>query len=122
VDLDGYMFVPVPATGLKGKPYLMLGQLGNPDEDPNWAENWAHLDGWKRWLSVDGANHGSFTDNPVFYEKLDHPQPPGTIAAARGVQLTRQYVAAFFDLQLKGISQPILDGPTAQNPEVVFHQ
>ncbi|MFK8845147.1 hypothetical protein [Streptomyces sp. Ac-502] len=43
------------------------------------------------------------------------------IGAERGVQLTREYVAAFFALQLKGIDQPILDGPTPENPEISFH-
>jgi hypothetical protein len=31
-------------------------------------------------------------------------------------------VNAFFDLHLRGIPQPLLDGPTAAHPEVVFHQ
>ncbi|MFJ5927670.1 alpha/beta hydrolase family protein [Kitasatospora sp. NPDC092948] len=123
VNLDGTMAVPVPATGLGGRPFLMISHhLDAGDEDPSWTESWAHLDGWKRWLTVDGSNHGTFTDLPALAEPLGIPQPPGTtLTAARSVQLTRQYVAAFFDLQLKGISQPILAGPTPQNPEIAFH-
>ncbi|GGQ68425.1 alpha/beta hydrolase family protein [Kitasatospora griseola] len=122
-NLDGTMNVPVPAGGLGGRPFLMIGHpLAPGQEDPTWTETWAHLDGWKRWLTVAGSNHGTFTDNPVFFEALGMPQPPGTtVAATRGVQLTRQYVTAFFDLQLKGIPRPILDGPTPQNPEITFH-
>ncbi|MBV6698181.1 alpha/beta hydrolase [Kitasatospora aureofaciens] len=123
VNLDGTMDYKVPDTGLDGKPFMMIGHpLGGGHEDPTWTDAWAKLDGWKRWLTVAGSNHGTFTDNPLFFEKLGLPQPPGTtITAERGVQLTREYVAAFFDLQLKGIDQPILDGPTPDNPEIGFH-
>ncbi|MFD8480463.1 alpha/beta hydrolase family protein [Kitasatospora sp. NPDC059673] len=121
-NLDGTMFVPVPATGLKGKPFLMIGRPLDGPDDPSWTESWSHLDGWKRWLTVAGSDHGSFTDIPLFFEKLGLPQSPETtVTAARGIQLTRQYVAAFFDLQLKGVPQRILDGPTPVNPEIGFH-
>ncbi len=49
------------------------------------------------------------------------PAPGTTIASGRAVDLTRRYVGAFFDLQLKGIEQPLLDGPNAADPEVLFH-
>ncbi|MFF4185263.1 alpha/beta hydrolase family protein [Streptomyces sp. NPDC001691] len=123
VNLDGTMDFPVPATGLKGKPFLMIGHpLGDQQEDPTWTKAWANLDGWKRWLTVAGSNHGTFTDNPLFFEKLGLPEPPGTtISAERGIRLTDTYVRAFFDLHLKGIDQPILNGPTPENPEISFH-
>ncbi|MBO1418426.1 alpha/beta hydrolase [Streptomyces sp. FH025] len=123
VDLDGGMDYPVPDSGLGGKPFLMVGHhLPGEGEDTNWTENWARLDGWKRWLTFDGTNHGSFTDYPLFLEKLGVPQPDGTtVSGARAIELTRRYVGAFFDLQLKGVDQPLLDGPTAANPEVNFH-
>ncbi|MFJ1756994.1 alpha/beta hydrolase family protein [Kitasatospora sp. NPDC088134] len=123
VDLDGSMDYGVPATGLGHKPFLMVGHpLGDGDEDPSWNGAWPRLDGWKRWLTVAGSNHGTFTDNPLFTEKFGVPNPPGTtVGAERGIQLTRQYVAAFFDLHLKGVPQPLLDGPTPDHPEVLFH-
>ncbi|WP_030242708.1 MULTISPECIES: hypothetical protein [unclassified Streptomyces] len=36
----------------------------------------------------------------------------------RSAALTRAYVVAFFDLQLKGVSQPLFDGPSPSHPEV----
>ncbi|MFI6055603.1 alpha/beta hydrolase family protein [Streptomyces violascens] len=122
-NLDGTMDFPVPTTGLKGKPFLMIGHpLGDHQEDSTWTESWANLDGWKRWLTVAGSNHGTFTDTPLFLEKLGLPEPPGTtIGAERGIHLTDTYVTAFFDLHLKGIDQPILNGPTPENPEISFH-
>ncbi|MFD7639764.1 alpha/beta hydrolase family protein [Kitasatospora sp. NPDC059795] len=122
VNLDGSMNYPVPVTGLHGKAFMMIGHRLDGPEDPSWTEAWERLDGWKRWLTMAGSNHGTFTDNPLFSEAVGLPQPPGTtVTGARGLQLTRQYVAAFFDLQLKGRPQPLLDGPTAANPEMIFH-
>ncbi|MGW1286477.1 hypothetical protein ACWD4N_22900 [Streptomyces sp. NPDC002586] len=34
---------------------------------------------------------------------------------------TRTYVAAFFDLYLRGVAEPLLNGPTSAYPEVGFH-
>ncbi|MFJ7248051.1 alpha/beta hydrolase family protein [Kitasatospora sp. NPDC098652] len=122
VDLDGSMDYEVPESGIGGKPYLMIGHPLPGAEDASWTDSWPRLDGWKRWLTVDGTDHGSFTDYPLFLKALGAPQPPETtITGQRAVELTRRYVGAFFDLQLKGIDQPLLDGPTAADPEVHFH-
>ncbi|WP_416875516.1 alpha/beta hydrolase family protein [Kitasatospora sp. SC0581] len=122
VDLDGTMDYLVPESGIKGKPYLMIGHpLPGGGEDESWLRSWPRLDGWKRWLTVDGTDHGSFTDFPLFFDGLGLPKGPDTtIGSQRAVALTRQYVGAFFDLQLKGVPQPLLDGPSAANPEVRF--
>ncbi|MFD8693583.1 alpha/beta hydrolase family protein [Kitasatospora purpeofusca] len=123
VNLDGTMDVLVPATGIGGKPFLMIDHpLDGGAEDESWVKSWLHLDGWKRWLTVAGTDHHSFTDFPVLTDGLGVPRPPGsTIASARAADLTRRYVGAFFDLQLKGVRQPLLDGPNAADPEVAFH-
>ncbi|MFJ9772472.1 alpha/beta hydrolase family protein [Kitasatospora sp. NPDC101157] len=122
-DLDGTMPYLVPESGVGGKPYLMMGHsLPGGNEDGSWTTSWPRLDGWKRWLTLDGSDHGSFTDFPLFYDALGVSQSPGTtVSGRRAVELTRQYVGAFFDLQLKDIDQPLFDGPTAANPEVRFH-
>ncbi|TGN73929.1 alpha/beta hydrolase [Streptomyces bauhiniae] len=121
-DLDGTMDVPVPPTGLGGKPFLMIGHpLPNGAEDPSWSESWAHLDGWKRWLTVAGTNHASFTDFPALLDALGLPDPDRSLSASRALHLTGAYVTAFFDLHLKGSPRPLLTGPTPENPEVGFH-
>ncbi|MFK8845148.1 hypothetical protein [Streptomyces sp. Ac-502] len=57
----------------------MIGHpLGDGEEDPSWTKSWAHLDGWKRWLTVAGSHHAAFTDLPLFFEKigfLSRPAP-----------------------------------------------
>ncbi|GHH08174.1 alpha/beta hydrolase family protein [Streptomyces lanatus] len=116
VNMDGTFQVRVPASGLGGRPYLMLGQRDRTlDED--WNQVWADLDGWKRWLTFAGADHGSFTDVPLLAELIGIPDT-AQMPYGRSQALTRAYVAAFFDLHLKGIPQPVLDGPSPDNPEV----
>ena len=47
---------------------------------------------------------------------------PGSsgLAPERGLDITREYVTAFFDQTLKGIHVPLLDGPSPANLEVLF--
>ncbi|MQS39799.1 alpha/beta hydrolase family protein [Streptomyces katsurahamanus] len=124
INMDGTFFAPVPKKGLDGRPFMMLGAAdsvpGSPDA--SWGKAWKRLDGWKRWITVDGSDHGSFTDAPVLLEQLlGAPQEPA-LSAERAAGITREYVSAFFDRHLKGIPQRLLNGPTPGNPEVVFHR
>uniref|UniRef100_A0AAU2VKI9 Alpha/beta hydrolase n=1 Tax=Streptomyces sp. NBC_00008 TaxID=2903610 RepID=A0AAU2VKI9_9ACTN len=124
-DLDGDFFVSPAAAGVGGRPFMMLGteDRHSPDSVPNdWPEAWPHLEGWKRWLTVAGSEHFSFTDLPDLAEQLGLSDPAVPLSAEQGWHITRDYVAAFFDLHLRGIPQPLLDGPATKYPEVVFRQ
>ncbi|MFH8379780.1 alpha/beta hydrolase family protein [Kitasatospora sp. NPDC018058] len=124
VNMDGTFWPPIPTDKLNGRSFLLLGKQGNHAAgggDESWGQTWAGWDGYKPWLAVAGANHASFTDVAVLAAEIGLPLPPGTTTSpARGMQLTREYVGAFFDQTLKGIHQPLLDGPSAANPEVLF--
>ncbi|MFB7126494.1 alpha/beta hydrolase family protein [Kitasatospora sp. NPDC056273] len=125
VNMDGKFFDPFPAGGLDGRPFLLLGtqSVHNPSGwDTTWNEAWARTDGWKRWLSVTGSDHGSFTDAPLIGARAGLPDPEATLAPLRAEKITRSYVGAFFDLQLKGIPQRLLDRPSTAYPEVLFQQ
>ncbi|MFC0431301.1 hypothetical protein [Kutzneria buriramensis] len=80
---------------------------------------WPQLGGWKRWLTVSGASHLSFTDSPTLLAQLGLQQ--SGLPADRAVAVTRGYVTAFFDQTLRHIPQAVLNGPTPQNPEVHFN-
>ncbi len=124
-DLDGDFFLQPAAAGLGRRPFMMLGteSTHSPDSGKtDWPEAWRRLSGWKRWLTVTGAGHFSFTDLPYIAGQLGLEDPALPLSGERGWSLTRDYVAAFFDLHLRGIAQPVLDGPTATRPEVRFHQ
>ncbi|MFD3842727.1 alpha/beta hydrolase family protein [Streptomyces sp. NPDC058642] len=125
VDLDGDFFVCPAAAGLGGRPFLMLGAESThspSSRKTDWLEAWKHLNGWKRWLTVAGAEHFSFTDLPYLAGQLGLSDPAVSLSGERGWRITRDYVSAFFDLHLRGISQPLLNGPKATHPEVAFQQ
>jgi dienelactone hydrolase len=125
-DLDGTLFTPVPAGGLAGRSFLLFGTQIDHNvggSDTTWGDTYAALDGWKKWLTVAGTVHASFTDVPILATQGGIPLPPQmTISAQRGMQLTRDYLAAYFDQQLKGLPQPLLAGPDPAHPEVAFQQ
>ncbi|MFF3494379.1 alpha/beta hydrolase family protein [Streptomyces sp. NPDC002795] len=123
VDLDGDFFLHPAAAGLGGRPFMMLGaeSTHSPSSGTtDWPEAWSHLNGWKRWLTVAGAEHFSFTDLPYLAGQLGLSDPAVPLSGERGWRITRDYVSAFFDLHLRGIPQPLLDGPGATHPEVAF--
>ncbi|WJV49542.1 alpha/beta hydrolase family protein [Streptomyces flavofungini] len=121
VNMDGG-FHTTPAG--VARPFLLLGttttvQAGDPYD---WGAAWPRLKGWKRWLTVTGAGHFTFTDTPVVLGRLGEHDPAVPLSGRRSEQITRAYVAAFYDRHLRGTGQPLLDGPTPAHPEVGFHR
>ncbi|MDP9865670.1 MULTISPECIES: alpha/beta hydrolase family protein [Streptosporangium] len=121
INMDGTFFVPIPGEGLS-RPFLMLGagEVHEPGgKDFTWGRDWKGMTGWKRWLTLDGGDHGSFTDYPLLLEQsgIDLGLP---VSGARSVEVTREYVGAFFDLHLRKRSQPLLERPSRRYPEVRF--
>ena len=117
VNLDG-SFYPALAQPFR-RPFLMIsGETHGPGTDPSWSDTWAQLRGWKRWLSVTGTEHSSFTDIAPLADQIG--QPIQSMPGERASQITRAYVAAFLDLQLRGRRQPLLDKPSTLFPEVHF--
>ncbi|MFC7817687.1 alpha/beta hydrolase family protein [Streptomyces sp. NPDC057367] len=126
VDLDGDFFVDDAGAGLGRRPFMMVGaeDTYSPGSDgTDWAGAWDRLHGWKRWLTVEGAGHFSFTDFPWLGDRLGLPTDPEVpLSGERSWHITRDYVAAFFELHLRGVPQPLLQGPTDLRPEVDFHR
>ncbi|RKT03053.1 platelet-activating factor acetylhydrolase isoform II [Streptomyces sp. 3211.6] len=123
-DMDGGLPVPYPAAGTGGRPFMLFGSAASaPSQETggNWSGAWPHLHGWKRWITIDGTDHFGPTDYPVLRDQLGVPHPEAPLPGARTLELTRTYVAAFFDQHLKGQPRPVLDGPRADAPEVRFH-
>ncbi|MEU4199616.1 alpha/beta hydrolase [Streptomyces sp. NPDC039022] len=121
-NLDGTVSAPVPKQGLNGRPFLLFGDqaTSRPGADETWDTTWSRLNGWKRWLTVTGATHLTFTDLPALAQQAGLPTPPGTVPGLRGSDLTRSYVSAFFDQHLHGIPRPLLNAPNPATPEVTF--
>ena len=96
VDLDGSLFLPVPAGSVR-RPVLLVGS--DRPADTTWVRDWPGLRGWKRWVTVQGSGHMSFTDRPVLGAQLG--LDPGAIPAEQQLSITRNYVARFLDAHLR---------------------
>lgn len=124
-NLDGNFYACPAGAGLGRRPFMMLGteSTHSPKSvDTDWPDAWRHLNGWKRWLTATGAEHFSFTDLPYLASQLGLSDPAVPLSGEREWRITRDYVAAFFDLHLRGIPQPLLDGPATSHPEIAFRQ
>ncbi|MFE2936244.1 alpha/beta hydrolase family protein [Streptomyces sp. NPDC059278] len=122
VNLDGPFIDSGSNSGLSGRPFLMLGTKADHSpgsEDKTWDDAWKKLDGWKRWATVTGADHFAFTDLAPLAGQLGADDPKG-LPGKRAAEITRDYVGAFFDAQLRRKDEPLLDGPAKANPEVTF--
>ena len=123
VDLDGSTNGAIPATGLS-RPFLFLGRQaqytpGTTSAAATWERDWPLLTGWKRWILVAGAVHESFTDVALLAGQVGIDTGAG-LTGERSAAITRAYLRAFFDLHLRGMPQPLLDGASARYPEVSF--
>ncbi|MFD2083477.1 alpha/beta hydrolase family protein [Actinopolymorpha cephalotaxi] len=121
VNLDGTQFDPLPESGLE-VPFMFVGTEDGHSpggDDTTWDRDWQRLTGWKRWITVAGTVHASFTDYGTLADQLglDLGQ---TIDGDRAVLVTNTYVGAFFDQHLRGRNRPLLDGPSRSYPEVRF--
>lgn len=122
-NLDG-TFPAAPYGRAVDRPFLMMGTANHAPAGPSgaeWATAYDGFVGWKRWLSVDGTSHSSFTDYAPITAAIGYRVPETTIDGNRAMALTRQYVIAFVDFHLRRIPQPILDAPNPASPEVRFH-
>ena len=134
VSLDGAFFGPEQEAGLDS-PYLILGAEGHAGRKKGlwwskWPDMWPKIRAWKKQLNIKGTGHVSFCDVFLAIDALglrgDLPEPDGeldnwgTIGSARMLEIQAAYVTAFFDRFLKGKSSELLDGETAQFPEVEF--
>ena len=123
IDMDGATAAPIPDHGLP-RPFLFLGKQANYTPGSGgavttWERDWTLLTSWKRWLLVAGAVHASFTDLALLADQLGIDLGAG-LSGARSLDITRAYVRAFFDQQLRGEPQALLDQPSRRFPEVTF--
>ncbi|MFF3349420.1 alpha/beta hydrolase family protein [Streptomyces sp. NPDC002779] len=101
-DLDGTLHSP--GTAPVTRPFLFLGadEHGRPGADRTWEQAWQRLSGWRRWYSVAGTGHVSFTDYGLLGERLGLAAPGTARDAADALGTTRRLVGAFLDDRLRG--------------------
>lgn len=119
IDLDGSPFGAVEQTGL-GKPMMCI--LSEPPTEGDLALL-RHIAaaaplGSAYLLTIAGTRHFNFADDAVMMSPLRLFGLLGPIDGARGLQITREYVRAFFDTFLLGSISPLLRGASGLYPEV----
>ncbi|MEB3370875.1 hypothetical protein R4I43_26075 [Saccharopolyspora sp. S2-29] len=104
------------------RPFMLIGTPAHRPHgiDPSWDTSWPHLTDWRRWLTVSGTEHASFTDFSILLQQLGPGLPGETLDGHRTAQITRDYVAAFLDQHLRATPHPLLQAPSANYPEVLF--
>jgi hypothetical protein len=112
---------------------IMTHQGHDTHSDPSLAGFWSHLQGWRLFLTMLSSQHYSYTDLEQFLgqllavrivpRRLTRPRVAeviGTIQPHRAVAAQRAYIAAFFDLHLRGLSSAnrLLSRPSPNYPEI----
>ncbi|KAI0116174.1 hypothetical protein F4776DRAFT_673629 [Hypoxylon sp. NC0597] len=123
LNLDGTLYEDTHAD--EKKPVFLLGNenhsTDSPIVDSSWIAFLSSQTGYTRQFSINGTTHHDFCDD-TFWKTIEGYDPStGPIDGIRQVKILNTYVKAFFDFTLLGRDAPLLDGPAAQWPEVVFH-
>jgi predicted dienelactone hydrolase len=127
IDIDGDLFGNVVQTSLN-KPFMVL-QLGTDAcSDPNCRSFQHEIQATLRMvprgasyhIGIKNAKHFNCSDYAVYFSPLHPFGLLGSIDGARGLQITRAYVRAFFDTYLNKTPSSLLQGPTSIYPEVQF--
>ena len=87
------------------------------------------MSGWRRFVSLIGTSHFSYTDNDLLIEQRIAAGiiPPSlaenfrVIDQDRAVAVERAYISAFFDRWLRDRDTQLLGGPAPQFPEIIFY-
>jgi predicted dienelactone hydrolase len=121
-DIDGRAYIPLSEN--LDRPFLYLMKYPPQAPFPSCSEpfvqdDWQYLTGWKRWLTLTGAQHASFTDVGLLADQLGLDLG-ATVDATRVHAITRAYVGAFLDQNLKGKERPLLAAPSPEYPEITF--
>ncbi|MGN9762091.1 alpha/beta hydrolase family protein [Streptomyces sp. SD31] len=121
VNMDGT--VHTSGTTTVERPFVLLGagEHGRPGSDRTWDRAWQDLSGWRRWFSVDGAGHLSFTDYAPLLERIGRAGPDVTLPSGDGSRITRELIVALLDERLPHRFGPRLDAVAQHLPEVRRH-
>ena len=120
INLTGFMYGDIVDIDLQA-PFFFFNEeeLWCPDCYPNniffkRAESDAYQ------IKIRGARHGNFGDFILFGWLIQSTNGELAINAQRMILIQNVYSLAFFDKHLKGMTSTLLDGPSADFPEVVF--
>lgn len=125
INMDGWQF-SINSSQTTTKPVFLFGREDHSD-DPSWPALWGNFKGWKRGVQINGTVHNSFGgDLAVIFKKREVPvnertlKTTGTLDGERSFEIVTTFVRAFMDMELKGMGDGVLAGPSKAFPEVRF--
>ncbi len=71
-------------------------------------------------MKIKGARHASFGDPCLWGKLIELSNEEAAIECERMIYIQNLYTKAFFDKHLKGLESSLLDGPSAEFPEVII--
>jgi hypothetical protein len=126
VDLDGYPHGNVVQSGLR-QPFMSLWSTGNDTNDAHYQQAVQDTNAIYDQLeigyqvTINDARHFNFTDYAVEFSPLLRLFGMlGSIDGERGLEISRDYMLAFFDIYLKDGNPSLLDKLSPNFPEVEF--
>jgi hypothetical protein len=99
-------------------PFLLVSSVedaNNHLDEPGWREFWPKLRDWKLNVQLEGSRWKAFGDYVWFADQIPGlpaaalEQAVGTMNRPNALAVQRVYLAAFFDLHLRG-RRTVLDG------------
>lgn len=129
--MDVFMPADVARSGLR-QPLLLITHDAATMRQVGWSEAdidethttvraaLEHATGDRYLALVPGMYHGDFSDLPFMTPLASRLGLSGALAAERAHRIVSAYQLAFFDRYLKGRPTTLLDGPSAQYPEVLL--
>ncbi|HEY5729915.1 MAG TPA: hypothetical protein VIS72_07675 [Anaerolineales bacterium] len=120
INLTGFMYADIVDLDLQ-VPFLFM------DEEEHWCPdcypnnlffNRALSDAYQ--MKIRGARHASFGDLSLYGRLFHLVSDEPDIDPQHMILVQNAYSLAFFDKHLKGMPSALLDGPSADFPEVVF--
>ncbi len=112
INLDGFQFGDLLGNHLQ-KPFMFMGEWRNVNDIFfHSSESDCYL------VSVQGFEHSTFTDLPIFASVWESSQLDSS--GLRALEIQKVFILSFFNKHLMNLKTPLLDGPSEKYPEVRF--
>ena len=126
-NLDGEFIGPA-ANSTFHAPVLVFASNGTDDNTKNlWNQAWPNLQGWKHEILLANSKHSTLSDVPLLVHTLSGNNVSrsaldelGTIDGVRVRDILQTYLTAFFNFAFTNQTNPLLEGPSPDFPEITF--
>jgi predicted dienelactone hydrolase len=115
VNLDGTLFGDILHKNFSSPFMIMSHQGKNLTTDDSWTQAWGRAKGTKLAVTLDGTQHGTFTDMPLLANTLGISGKVnaeiggllGTVDGTRAIELINAFVVQFFSFT-RGTTKALL--------------